>query len=53
MDTYTVAGLELGFCQYNFLAKISHILLNRNSNLRFQSIMPLLTEKLRKPQEEH
>lgn len=45
-------GLELGFLQYNFLTKISHILLNRNLNLRFQTIMPLPTEKLRKPQEE-
>lgn len=52
MDTYTVAGLELGFFQYNFWAKISHILLNRNSNLRIQTTVSLPTEKLRKPQEE-
>lgn len=46
MDTHTVAGLQLGFFQPNFLAKFSHILLNRNLNLRPQTMMPLPTEQL-------
>lgn len=53
MDTHTVAGLQLGFFHSNFLAKFSHILLNRNLSLRSQTIMPLPTEQLRKAEEEH